>query len=103
MVDPGNHTNDAILNEFFGFGIDVFVGKIDKGFHVGEDFDESFPEPLHFVAKPTRELFPGRLDREIGPRRDEVHDRLRLGQVDLSIENGTLAEIARLSGNGTEF
>ena len=74
--------------------IDLFLGKVDGGFHVGAQVDQRVGEPLHHA----RELALQRAHR--GARGfaragvDEIGDGFGLRQIDLVVVERALGEFA---------
>ncbi len=77
-----------------GFRIDVFVGKIDVGFDMGEDEEEIVAEGMDALGEMTGELGMGGVQGELGAGVDEVDHGFGLGEVESAVEEGAPGEFA---------
>ena len=59
-----------------------------------EDAEQFLADLANVVTEPSLELLVGGLECQLGPRPDQIHHRLRLGQIHLPIEEGALGEFA---------
>ena len=60
-----------------------------------EDLDAPLAEPADVLAEPAFELLGSRAQSEIGLRGDQVHHRLRLGEIHLAVEKRALRKLTR--------
>lgn len=81
-------------------GVDVLVGEIDVGLDVGEDAEEALAQGDDVAAEAAFELLGGGAEGEICLSADEVHDRLGLGEVHFSVEEGAPCEFAGVGEAG---
>ena len=90
------------LHEGTNFGVDGVIGalidllfrEIEAGFKVGAYPDQFFHQSLKPVGKFTTHCASGEAGRRLGAACDQIGDGFRLGQVDLAIEEGALAEFS---------
>ena len=75
-----------------GVRLDVFFGKVDVGLDMRQQSNEILADPLDLDPEPACELFTGSPDCEIRLGRNQIHDRLGLGEVDASVEERPLRE-----------
>ena len=74
---------------------DVFLRKIDCGFHMRQHFDQLCADGSDLRTKPSFQLLIGGAKREIALGADQIHDRFGLRQIHLAVQEGALGEFAR--------
>ena len=73
----------------------VFVGKINVRLDVREHVHQVVTQLVDALREFAGELLVGGAQREIGPRVDEIGDRLGLREINASVQKGALGELAR--------
>ncbi len=76
----------------------VFIGKVQPGLHVGQQFQEIVAEQPQGAGQPSGELFQGGIEFRVSGGVDHTQHGLGLGQVDASGEERAERELARLGG-----
>src|SRR5579872_6699115 len=76
---------------------DVVFGKIDACFEYGGQFYQAFLERFYPVRQCTVELLGGDLGLEKRLRLDQIADRLRLREIDASMQKAAHGELAGFS------
>src|SRR5690606_39125424 len=99
--DLGKDFGDSRAEKRSGFRIDVLFRKIDPGFQVGEGFQEEVAGFDGAFSEVSFELAARGAEGEAGLRGDEVHHALGLGQIELSVQEGALGELAGAGGDGS--
>ena len=88
IIDPAGEGLTA-------FGIDPLFRKINEGLEVSQCHKGFLAQCIDLPPQSSLELGRRRLGRGFSPRGDQVHHRLRLGQIHLAIEKGASGEFAR--------
>ena len=74
----------------------VFVGKVDDGFEMGEELDQPLAPSRGRGPQFAVELAQSLAALRFGLGSDEVGDRLGLGQIELAVEKSAAGELAWL-------
>ncbi len=80
----------------FDFRRQIFVGKIDRGFEMGESMGQPARPIAIEIAEFAVELAQCLTALRIGLGHREVGDRLGLGEVELAVQKGAAGELAGL-------
>ncbi|CUO49160.1 Uncharacterised protein [Flavonifractor plautii] len=76
-------------------GVDVLVRIVQHGVKVGHEIHQTVVEGGHPAAQRAGELSGGLPHGGGGLRLEEIRHRLRLGQIQFSVEEGPLGELPR--------